>query len=269
MDNLFIEQFASNYSAKLFAEGFVYKDKSASEPNFFDRKFFSVLTIPNKNGDILYIEETAKENNSNSKSYDLYFSFNTQDDDEKTVRMLRYLDKIFNVNFNYMKAIHDSYVQAGLDVGLFIKTGNVEFKPNSMLSHRDVSFVNKKFNLAIQKVIYNPVVAKIIRTKKIDLKGGIPQSFDEGKFTATFQTKLLFLDQSPFFFYNNGETPILVHAPNSTMTDVLTVGMLYTYFYDSFKDRIGKKFLDMDIDLKSISKELFDSYIDVIDMAKI
>jgi hypothetical protein len=53
------------------------------------------------------------------------------------------------------------------------------------------------------------------------------------------------------------------------MTDVLTVGMLYTYFYDSFKDRIGKKFLDMDIDLKSINKELFDSYIDVIDMAKI
>lgn len=269
MDNLFIEQFTSNYSAKLFAEGFVYKDKSVSEPKFFDRKFFSVLSIPNKNGDILYIEETAKENNSHSKSYELHFSFNTQDDEEKTARMLRYLDKIFNTNFNYMKAIHDSYVQAGLDVGLFIKTGDVEFKPSSILSHMDTSVVNKKFNVAIQNVTYNPVVAKIIKTKKIDLKGGIPQSFDDGEFTATFQTKVLFLDQSPFLFYNNGETPILVHSPNSSITEVLSVGMFYTYFYDSFKDRIGKKFLDMDIDLKTISKELFDSYIDVIDMSKI
>lgn len=269
MDNLFIEQFDSNYSAKLVVEGFLYNDKSVSEPKFFDRKFLSVLSIPNKNGDILHIEETIKENNSNSKSYDLHFSFNTQDDDEKTGRMLRYLDKIFNTNFNYMKTIHDSYVQAGLDIGLFIKTGHVEFKPNSMLSHMDTSVVNKKFNLTIQNVTYNPVVAKIIKTNKIDLKGGVTQSFENGEFTVTFQTKVLFLDQSPFLFYTNGETPILVHTPNSTMTEVLSFGILYTYFYDSFKDRIRKKFLDMDIDLNTISKELFDSYIDVIDMVKI
>lgn len=269
MDNLFIEEFTANYSAKLFAEGFIYKDKTISEPKFFDHKFFSVLTIPNANGDLLHIEETAKEVNNKYKTYDLHFSFNTEDDDEKTSRMLRYLDKIFNINFGYMKALHDSYIQAGVDIGLFVKTGVVEFKPSSMISHCDTSVINKKFNLKIQNVSYNPVIKKVTKTKKIELKGGIPQSFQEGIITATFQIKALFLDESPYLFYNNGETPILVHAPNSTMTEVLMVGMLYTYCYDYFKERIGKKFLNMDIDLNNISQELFDQYIDVIDMVKI
>lgn len=267
MDKLFIEQFISNYFGKLFAEGFIFRDKSISEPKFFDDKFFSVLTIPNKNGDIIYVEETAKINENNS--YELHFSFNTEDDKVKTTRMLRYLDKIFNTNFNYMKVIHDGYVQAGLDVGLFLKTGDIEFNPSSMISHMDSSFINNKFNINIKNLIYKPLVSKIIKTKNINLKGGSSQSFDDGKFTVIFQTNILFLDNSPFFFYHNDDTPILVHTPNSTMNTVLTTGIIYTYFYDYFKERIGEKFLNMDIDLNIISQELIDQYINVIDMVKI
>lgn len=276
MDNLFLEQFKSHYSALLLAEGFIYEDKSISDSKFFDNKFFSVLTIPNENGDILHIEETAKNVNVDSKykKYNLYFSFNTEDSDEKTSRMLHYLEQIFNIKFKLLKILHDTYLQAGLDIGLFVKTGDVIFKPHLLLSHFDTSIINKKSKVIIDNIKYKPLLKKIIKTKKIVLNFGISQYFENGKLYANFDTNgLVFFDKTAHVIHVNNFDCLAIYKPNSvnssTEFDPVYPSLLYTYFYDYFKERIDTKFFNMDIDLNNISQELFEQYLDVTDMVKI
>lgn len=272
MDNLFLEQFKSNYSAKFLAEGFVYDDHSISEPQTFSGREFSVLTIPHSNGDVILIEEAKKDNPNRSRSYSLHFEFNTKDDDLKTTRMITYLDKIFDVNFKSLKSIHDNYIEAGLAIGLFVKTGDVMFKTHLLLSHFDTSIVNKKSTVVIDNVTYNPVVKKLIKRNKMNkvvLNCGIAQSFDKGRLSVNFDTMALFFDKQLHIIHPNGSDCILVRKPNMVDLDTLFPSLLYTYFYDYFKERIDTKFFNMDIDLNNISQELFDQYLDVTDMVKI
>lgn len=272
MDILFLEQFKSHYSAKLLVEGFSYEDHNVSEPKTFDGKEFSVLTIPNSNGDVIHIEESKKDNSNKSRLYDLHFEFNTEDNAIKTSRMIQYLDTIFDVNFKSIKSIHDNYVQAGLDIGLFIKTGDVLFTPNLLLLHFDTSVVNKKNSLVIANLKYNPVVKKLIRNNSVDLKCNLSQSFEKGVFKVDLSIRGLFFDQHVNILQPNGSEIILISKPSqSTVStvDTLTRNLLYTYFYDYFKERIEIKFLNMGVDLNNTSQELFNKYLDVLAMVKI
>lgn len=269
MDSLFLEQFKLHHSAKLLAEGFSYDDHNVSESQSFSGREFSVLTIPNSNGDVIHIEESKKDNPNKSRLYDLNFEFNTKDDAIKTARMTRYLENIFDINFKSIKSIHDNYVQAGLDIGLFIKTGDVIFTPDLLLLHCDTSVVNKKNSLVVANLKYNPVVKKLIRNNSVDLKCNLAQTFENGVFKVDLSIRGLFFDQHVNILQPCGSEFILVSKPSQSTVDPLVKNLLYTYFYDYFKERIETKFLNMDIDLNNTNQELFNKYLDVIAMVKI
>lgn len=269
MDSLFLEQFKSHYSAKLLVEGFSYESHNISEPKNFAGIEFSVLTIPNSNGDVIHIEESKKENPNRSRLYDLHFEINSEDNTVKTAKVIQYLDSIFNVNFKSIKSIHDNYVQAGLDLGLFVKTDNVKFKPNSLLLHFDTSVINKKNTLVIDNLKYNPVVKKLIRNNNVALTCNISQSFEKGVFKVDLSIRGLFFDQHVNLLQPNGSEIILFSKPSISTVDPLVSSLLYSYFYDYLKERIETKFFNMDIDLNNISQELFNKYLDVVAMVKI
>lgn len=268
MDYLFLEQFTSHYADKLKEAGFVYDPEQITKIPANDGIVYSVLTMKNDQADFLYIEETAYENKN--KKHEIHFSFSSHDNDIKHSRMLGYLDTIFNVDFKYIEAIHDSYLQSGIDIGLFVKTGEVAFNSKDLLIHQDTSIISKKNKIKINNVIYNPIVEKMIKTKKVMLNCNISPTFEKGKLTVLFQISGLIFDQNLHLFYNSDQEYILVHAPSpKDGTDVLNTKLLYSYFYDYFKKRIDLKFLNMDVDLTTMNKELFDKYVDVIDMTKI
>lgn len=269
MDKLFLEQFEAHYSAKLLAEGFSYENHNVREEGIFMQLEISVLSIPNSNGDFIHIEESKKDNTNRSRLYDLHFEFNTDDDNIKTARMTQYLENIFDVNFKSIKSLHDNYVQAGLDIGLFVKTGDVVFIPDLLLLHFDTSVLKKKNSLVIANLKYNPVVKKLIRNNSVDLKCNLAQSFDKGVFKVDLSIRGLFFDQHVNILQPSCSEFILVSKPSQSTIDTLVRNLLYTYFYDHFKERIETKFLNMGVDLNNTSQELFNKYLDVLAMVKI
>lgn len=269
MDTTFLDSFRSTYEEKLVSAGFCYEQATVNVSAPFSGKILSIMTIPHSSGDLLHIEEMANEKTGNNPDYKILFSLNTMDEKTKTERCIHYLSSIFNIDFNYIEMIYDNYIKAGLDIGLFVHNGIVEFNPSLLLNHYEASSMKDSSSLALNNVNYKEIIVPLVKSKKLIIKFKNTLSFEEGRFAVTFQLIVVFFDQSTFIFYGSGEDYILVYEPNGDGTTVLTPEMLHPYFCEYFKDRIANKFIGMDIDLTTITPELFKKYVDIIDMSNI
>jgi len=269
MDTEFLNSFRLSYEEKLISTGFLYEQATINVSEPFSGKILSMLTIPHSLGDLLHIEQMANEKTGNNPDYKILFSINTMDERVKTERTIHYLSSIFNIDFNYIEKIHNSYIKAGLDIGLLVQDDVIEFNRSLLLNHYEATSMKESFSLLLNNIDYKEIIRPLIKEKQLKFKCKNTLNFEDDKFTTTFQLIAMFFDQATFMFYGNGEDYILVYEPNSDGTIVLTPDEMYSFFYEYFKTRIQKKFTDMDVDLTTVTPELFKKYLDIIDMSNI